>query len=122
MIATKPGGFRFCIDFRNLNDATVSASWPIPNIQQMIIRTGAHRCSILAIMDSTLVYHEAPISLATRIFTAFITLAGIFQFTRLPLGPKRAPSYFQEMMVSVILSGLIYFICEVYLDDIRIYA
>ena len=122
MIATKPGGFRFCIDFRNLNDATASASWPIPNIQQMIIRIGAHRCSIFAIMDLTLGYHQAPISLATRIFTAFITFAGIFQFTRLPFGPKRAPSYFQEMMASVILAGLIYFICEVYLDDIIVFA
>ena len=84
MIAPKPGGFRFCIDFRNLNDATASASWPIPNIQQMIIRIGAHRASIFGIMDLTLGYHQAPISLGTRIFTAFITFAGIFQFTRLP--------------------------------------
>jgi Reverse transcriptase (RNA-dependent DNA polymerase)/RNase H-like domain found in reverse transcriptase len=116
-IAPKPGGFRFCNDFRKLNDATVSASWPIPNIQQMIIRIGAHRASMYGIMDLTLGYHQAPISLSTRIFTAFITFAGIFQFTRLPFGPKRAPSYFQDMMASVILAGLLYFICEVYLDD-----
>jgi transposase InsO family protein len=121
-IAPKPGGFRFCIDFRKLNDATASASWPLPNIQQMIIRIGAHRASIYGIMDLTLGYHQAPISLATRIFTAFITFAGIFQFTRLPFGPKRAPSYFQEMMASVILVGLIYFICEVYLDDVIIFG
>ena len=121
-IAPKPGGFRFCIDFRKLNDATASASWPIPNIQQMIIRIGAHRASIYGIMDLTLGYHQAPISLGTRIFTAFITFAGIFQFTRLPFGPKRAPSYFQEMMASVILVGLIYFICEVYLDDVIIFG
>ena len=121
-IAPKPGGFRFCIDFRKLNDATASASWPIPNIQQMIIRIGAHRASIYGIMDLTLGYHQAPISLNTRIYTAFITFAGIFQFTRLPFGPKRAPSYFQEMMASVILAGLIYFICEVYLDDVIIFA
>ena len=29
---------------------------------------------------------------------------------------------FQEMMASVILAGLIYFICEVYLDDVIIFA
>jgi transposase InsO family protein len=33
-----------------------------------------------------------------------------------------APSYFQQMMASVVLLGLIYNICEVYLDDIIIYA
>ena len=73
-------------------------------------------------MDLTSGYHQAPISLSTRLFTAFITFAGIFQFTRLPFGPKRAPSYFQEMMASVVLLGLIYFICEVYLDDVIIFG
>jgi hypothetical protein len=121
-IAPKPGGFQFCIDFRKLNDATASASWPIPNIQQMIIRIGAQRASMYGIMDLTLGYHQASISLNTRIFTAFITFAGIFQFTRLPFGPKRAPSYFQEMMSSIVLAGLIYFICEVYLDDVIVFA
>ena len=47
---------------------------------------------------------------------------GIYEFTRLPFGPKRAPSYFQEVMASIVLKGLIYHICEVYLDDIIIFA
>jgi Reverse transcriptase (RNA-dependent DNA polymerase) len=102
-------------------DATASASWPIPNRQQMIIRIGAHRASIYGIMDLTLGYHQAPISLNTRIFTAFITFAEIFQFTRPRFGHNRAPSYFQEMMSSI-LAGLIYFICEVYLDDVIVFA
>jgi hypothetical protein len=66
-------------------------------------------------MELTLVYHQAHRSLNTRIFTAFIKFAGIFQFTRLPFGPKRAPSCFQEMMSSIVLAGLMYIICEVYL-------
>jgi hypothetical protein len=70
-IAPKPGGFRFCIDFRKFNDATASASWPIPNIQQMIIRIIAHRASIYGIMDLTLGYHQAPISLNTRIHRVY---------------------------------------------------
>ena len=27
----------------------------------------------------------------------------IYEFTRLPFGPKRAPSYFQEIMATVVL-------------------
>jgi hypothetical protein len=123
-IAPKPGGLRFCIDFRKLNDATASASWPIPNIQQIIIRIGAHCASIYGIMDLTLGYHQAPISLNTRIFPAYITFAGIIQFTKLTFGgpPKRAPSYFQEMMASIVLAGLIYCIREVNLDDVIVFA
>ena len=67
-IAPKPGGFRFCIDFRKLNDATESASWPILNIQQMLIRIGAHNALIYGIMDLTSGYHQAPISFSTRSF------------------------------------------------------
>ena len=33
---------------------------------------------------------------------------------------KTAPSYFQEKMASHVLRGLLYFICEVYIDDIII--
>jgi hypothetical protein len=68
-------------------------------------------------MDLTSGYHQAPLSLAARVFTAFITFCGIFQYLRLPFGPKRAPPYFQEMMAAVVLVGLCYFICEIYLDD-----
>jgi hypothetical protein len=51
-----------------------------------------------------------------------LSYTGIYQFIRLPFGPKRAPSYFQEMMASVVLIGLMYFICEMYIDDCILYA
>ena len=47
---------------------------------------------------------------------------GVFQFTRLPFGPCRAPSYFQEQMVTTVLHGLIYNCCEMYLDDCIVYG
>jgi hypothetical protein len=83
----------------------------------MFGRLGAHHSDIFGVMDLTAGYHQAPVSLGTRVFLAFICFCGIFQFRRLPFGPKRAPSYFQQMMASVVLIGLIYFICEMYLDD-----
>jgi hypothetical protein len=33
MLTPKPdGSYRFCADYRNMNDATPHASWPIPSI------------------------------------------------------------------------------------------
>jgi hypothetical protein len=123
MLTPKPNGdFRFCADYRAMNDATASASWPIPNIKQMLARLGAHRADTFGVMDLTSGYHQAPLTLSARVFTAFITFAGVYQFTRLPFGPKRAPSYFQMQMASVVLSGLIYMICEMYLDDCIVYG
>ena len=123
MLTPKPNGtWRFCVDYRALNDATDSASWPIPNIANLLGRLGRAKADIFGVMDLTSGYHQAPITLACRIFTAFITFAGVYQFTRLPFGPKRAPSYFQEEMATCVLAGLIYIICEMYLDDCIVYA
>ena len=104
ILAVKPDGtFRFCIDYRNLNDATESASWPIPNIKQMLARLGAQKADTFGAIDLTAGYHQAPVDLQTRPYTSFITFMGIYEFTRLPFGPKRAPSYFQEVMASIVL-------------------
>jgi transposase InsO family protein len=123
LLTPKPDGSkRFVIDYRKLNDCTESASWPLLNIKQMFVRLGTHRSSIFGVVDLTSGYHQAPVSLAARVFTAFITFCGVYQYLRLPFGPKRAPSYFQEVMAAFVLAGLVYFICEIYLDDCIIHA
>ena len=35
-----PGEWRFCIDYRRLNQATQSMGWPLPNIAEMLRRLG----------------------------------------------------------------------------------
>ena len=72
---------------------------------------------IYLIMDLTQDYHQAPLEDNTKAFTAFITFSGVYEFTRLPFGPKRAPSYFQQIMATIVLVGLIYMMCEMYIDD-----
>jgi hypothetical protein len=49
-----------CIDYRNLNDCTPDASWPIPNIAEMLRRIGNHKPKIFGTMDLTQGYHQAP--------------------------------------------------------------
>ena len=94
LMVPKPDGiFRMCIDYRALNDCTADASWPIPNIAEMVRRIGSQKPKVFEIMDLTQGYHQAPLTLATRAYTAFITLSGVYQFTRLHFGPKRARSY-----------------------------
>ena len=73
-------------------------------------------------MDLTQGYHQAPLSNTTKAYTAFITFSGVYEFTRLPFGPKGAPSYFQEIMATVVLGGLIYMICEMYIDDCSVFG
>jgi hypothetical protein len=83
----------------------------------MLARIGTKKSDTFGVMDLTSGYHQAPLTPAAMLYTAFICYAGIYHFTRLPFGPKRAPSYFQEQMASFVLIGLIYHICEMYVDD-----
>jgi hypothetical protein len=73
-------------------------------------------------MDMTSGYHQAPIAAESRIFTAFITFMGVFHWMRVPMGLKSAGSYFQRVMATVVLTGLLYIFCELYLDDILVYG
>jgi transposase InsO family protein len=74
------------------------------------------------VFDLTSGYHQAPMSLNAIGFTAFICFCGLFEYLRVPFGLKGAPSYFQRVMSNVVLAGLVYSICEVYIDDIIVYA
>ena len=67
-------------------------------------------------------YHQAPLTMQTRAFTSFIVFCGVYQFTRLPFGLKRAPSYFQEVMATFVLAGLIHITCEMYIDDCNVFG
>ena len=41
---------------------------------------------------------------------------------RVPMGLKCAASYFQARIAMVVLVGLVYIVCEVYVDDILVHA
>ena len=123
-LANKPNnqGFRFCIDYRRLNEATTNISWPLPLIDKMLQRVGAAKPKYFATIDMTAGYHQIAMDSVSQKYTAFITFLGIFQWLCIPFGLKGAPAYFQKLMSTVVLVGLIYVILELYIDDIIIYA
>ena len=95
----KPPGkdkYRFCIDYRNLNNATEPIYWPLPVINNMLRRLGTRRPICFATMDMTSGYHQIPVHENSRRFTAFITFLGVFQWLCVPFGLKGAPAYFQK--------------------------
>jgi hypothetical protein len=73
-------------------------------------------------MDMTSGFFQTAIDAKSRPFTAFITSSGLYQWCRLPMGLKGAASYFQRMMASIVLAGLLYITVELYLDDVLVYA
>jgi hypothetical protein len=99
--------WRFCVDYRCVNDATTATSWQIPNVATSW-RIGSAKPIFFGKMDLTQGYFQAPLSENSRIYTSFILFMCIFEYLRVPMGPKGAPPYFQSTMATVVLVGLIY--------------
>ena len=98
------------------------ASWPVPNITQMLQRIGSQKPAIFGTVDFAQAYHQAALTLATKKYTSFILYSGVYQFTRLTFGLKQAPFYFQEMIATEVLNTLLYRILEIYIDDVSIFG
>ena len=123
LLTPKPNNqWRFCVDFRNLNDCTQAEGWPLPNIKETLNRIGNTRSKVFGIMDLTKGFYQAPLSEAARIFTAFICFCGVYEWLRVPMGLKGAPSYFQQMLATIVFQGLIHHIMELYIDDIIVHG
>ena len=66
-------------------------------------------------------YHQVEVRTEDTDKTAFICREGLFKFTTMPFGLTGAPATFQRLM-DIIMSGLTYEICLVYLDDIIVFS
>ena len=55
-------------------------------------------------------------------YTAFTSSAGMYEWTRVPMGLTNAAAYFQETLTQEVLNGLVFHTCEVYIDDVAIHA
>jgi hypothetical protein len=86
----------------------------------MLYRLGDKKPKYFAVFDLTSGYYQAPISANSR--TAFMTWNGVYEWRRLPMGLKGAASYFQRVMSTHVLGGLINVLCELYLDDLIIHG
>ena len=71
-------------------------------------------------LDLRSAYYNIPIE-SDRDKTSFITRRGCFRYKVLPFGLTTAPSVFQRLM-DLVLCGLAYVACLVYLDDIIVYS
>ncbi len=77
---------------------------------------------MFGLINFTAGYQQTPLDKGSRAFTAFISAFGLFQWTRVAMGLKGSGPYFQRSMASVVLAGLVYIICEIYIDDVLIHG
>ena len=119
LVRKKDGSYRLCVDYRQLNAITYRDSYPLPHIDTCLgSMNGAVWFSTLDLRSG---YHNIPIREDDRDKTAFITRRGCFRYKVMPFGLTCAPSVFQRLM-DLVLCGLTYVTCLVYLDDIIVFS
>ena len=121
LFAEKKGGgdLRMCIDYRSLNSNTITDSWALPRIDEMLAWLhGAKYFSKLDLHDG---YHQVPIKKSDKFKTAFTCRYGTFEFNVMTFGFKNAPAHFQRSM-NLLLADLLDVCVLVYMDDILIFS
>ena len=116
----KKSSLRFCVDFRQLNTATVKDSHPIPRIDLLL--DALHAARWFSTLDLKSGYWQVPIQERDKEKTAFCTNSGqLFEFNQVPFGLCNAPATFSRLMDRV-LAGLHWETCLFYLADIIVFA
>ena len=120
MVRKKDGSLRFCVDFRQLNAATVKDAHPLPRIDDLL--DALHGAKWFSTLDLKSGYWQVPIAEQDKEKTAFRTSSGqLFEFNQVPFGLCNAPATFSRLMDRV-LAGLHWETCLFYLDDIIVFS
>jgi Reverse transcriptase (RNA-dependent DNA polymerase) len=77
--------------------------------------------AVFTTLDFNSGYWQIPVYPEDRYKTVFTSHYGRYQFRRLPFGLRNAPATFQRA-IDVILSGVKWRTCLLYLDDVIIYS
>ena len=119
LVPKKDGGWRMCVDYRKVNAVTKKVSYPIPRTEDTF--DYLLQAKWFSKMDAASGFWQVPVEETSREKTAMITPDGLFQWKVMPFGLCNAPATFQRLM-DVVLSGLKWKECLVYLDDILIFS
>ena len=120
MVRKKDGSLRFCVDFRQLNAATVKDAHPLPRIDDLL--DALHGAKWFSTLDLKSGYWQVPITEQDKAKTAFRTSSGqLFEFNQVPFGLCNAPATFSRLMDRV-LAGLHWETCLFYLDNIIVFS
>nr|GEV89934.1 reverse transcriptase domain-containing protein [Tanacetum cinerariifolium] len=111
-------GWRVCIDYRKLNEATRKDHFPLPFVDQMLERLAGNQYYCL--LDGFAGYFKIPIDPKDQEKTTFTCPYITFAYRRMPFGLCNAPGTFQRCMMAI-FHDMIEKTIEVFMDDFSVF-
>nr|GFB88983.1 reverse transcriptase domain-containing protein [Tanacetum cinerariifolium] len=112
-------GWRVCIDYRKLNEATRKDHFPLPFMDQMLERLAGNE--YYCFLDGFSGYFQIPIDPKDQEKTTFTCPYGTFAYKRMLFGLCNAPVTFQRCMMAI-FHDMIEKTMEVFMDDFSVFG
>jgi hypothetical protein len=116
----KDGRWQVCMDFRDLNRATLKDKYPMPVAEILINAAAGHK--ILSFMDGNASYNQifmAPEDVHKTVFRV-PGAVGLFEYVVMTFGLKNAGATYQRDM-NYIFHDLIGKLVEIYINDVLVH-
>ncbi|GJY02183.1 putative nucleotidyltransferase, ribonuclease H [Tanacetum coccineum] len=112
-------GWRVCIDYRKLNDATRKDHFPLHFIDQMLERLSGNE--YYCFLDGFSGYFQIPLAPEDQEKTTFTYPYGTFAYRRMPFGLSNAPATFHRCMTAIFHDMCKDFM-EVFMDNFFVFG
>ena len=115
IIPKKDGTVRFISDFRELNKRIKCKPFPIPKIQDLLLKLEGFQYATS--LDLNMGYYHIELSPSSKKLCTIVLPFGKYEMQRLPMGLSNSPDIFQEKM-STLMADLEY--VRAYIDDLLV--
>ncbi|GKC79653.1 reverse transcriptase domain-containing protein [Tanacetum coccineum] len=111
-------GWRVCIDYQKLNEATTKDHFPLPFMDQILERLVGNK--YICFLDGFSGYFQIPVDPMDQEKTTFTCPFGTYAYRRMPFGLCNAPATFQRCMLAI-FHDMIEESVEVFMNDFFVF-